>query len=470
MPLPARGARQNEPVEPMQIDIAPEVDQQAVEDNFIIEAATIDLDVYASNYVGLTKLNRLLFVAKHCPALEIDALRIALNYVKHTFNVQLYQEIVQRLIEACNRHGDIEPPAVETTWVETTSKKSALKLEKLDTDLKNCKTNSIKESVRRGHDDLGDHYFECGDLNNALKCYSRARDYCTTTKHVVNMCWNVIKVSIHMGNWAHVLNYVNKAENTTEIAEKDKSAVRNMSTLTKLKCAAGLAELASKKYKSAARYFLQAQFDNTDCPELLSASNVAIYGGLCALASFDRQELQKKVLSSSSFKLFLELEPQLRDVLYKFHESQYAMCLKLLDDMKDNFMLDIYLAPHVNTLYSQIRKRALVQYFSPYLSADMSKMARAFNTSVSRLEDELSQLILDEQINARIDSHNKVLYAREVDHRSSTFSKALEMGKDYRKRTKALVLRAAILRNQIVVKSPPRDSTSTDVGVASGTR
>ena len=34
-----------------------------------------DLDVYASNYTGLTKLNRLLFVAKHCPALEVDALR-----------------------------------------------------------------------------------------------------------------------------------------------------------------------------------------------------------------------------------------------------------------------------------------------------------------------------------------------------------------------------------------------------------
>ena len=34
-----------------------------------------DLDVYASNYTGLTKLNRLIFVAKHCPSLEIDALR-----------------------------------------------------------------------------------------------------------------------------------------------------------------------------------------------------------------------------------------------------------------------------------------------------------------------------------------------------------------------------------------------------------
>lgn len=49
-----------------------------------------------------------------------------------------------------------------------------------------------------------------------------------------------------------------------------------------------------------------------------------------------------------------------------------------------------------------------LQYFGPYVSADMHKMAVAFNTTVPALEDELMQLILDGQINARIDSHNKV--------------------------------------------------------------
>lgn len=86
-------------------------------------------------------------------------------------------------------------PPLDTQWIETTNKKAAIKLEKLDIDLKNYKSNSIKESIRRGHDDVGDHYLECGDLVNALKCYSRSRDYCTSAKHVVNMCLNVIKVS-----------------------------------------------------------------------------------------------------------------------------------------------------------------------------------------------------------------------------------------------------------------------------------
>lgn len=168
--------------------------------------------------------------------------------------------------------GGVVPPPLDSAWAESTRKKALLKLEKLDTDLKNYKGNSIKESIRyegrklcmrfvsviiinctekcicksnrktflhysscwqpshlesccvslikkkshlrvtcsvrslascfdplsilprRGHDDLGDHYLDCGDLSNALKCYSRARDYCTSAKHVINMCLNVIKV------------------------------------------------------------------------------------------------------------------------------------------------------------------------------------------------------------------------------------------------------------------------------------
>ena len=39
----------------------------------------------------------------------------------------------------------------------------------------------------------------------------------------------------------------------------------------------------------------------------------------------------------------------------------------------------------------------------------MHKMAAAFNTTLAALEDEIMQLILDGKINARIDSHNKVV-------------------------------------------------------------
>ena len=44
-------------------------------------------------------------------------------------------------------------------------------------------------------------FFSIVSYSNALKCYSRARDYCTTAKHVVNMCVNVIKVGSNWLTW-----------------------------------------------------------------------------------------------------------------------------------------------------------------------------------------------------------------------------------------------------------------------------
>lgn len=49
-------------------------------------------------------------------------------------------------------------------------------------------------------------------------------------------------------------------------------------------------------------------------------------------------------------------------------------------------------------------------------------------------------------------TRRQILYARDVDQRSTTFEKSLHMGKEFQRRAKAMILRAAVLRNQIHVK------------------
>jgi len=480
-------------MEPMQVDIGEENEndvgnEDTEEQMFTVENPSLDLETYASQYTGYAKLQRLQFVAQHCPLLRIEALKLAISCVQSTYDTGLYQRLHRKLAEciagtangngggtsngvggglpdvavAAADHGlagvGAAVPALDLNFVDSKNKSAQMKLEKLDNDLKNYKSNSIKESIRRGHDDLGDHYLDCGDLGNALKCYSRARDYCTSGRHVVSMCLNVIKVSVYLQNWSHVLSYFNKCLVTPEISEPGSKNSDQPVMLTKLKCAGGLADLMTRKYKSAAKQFLEANLDYCDCPDLMSPQNVAVYGGLTALATFDRPDLSKLVLSSSQFKLFLELEPQLREVIQCFYDSRYGQCLKLLNELKDNFMLDMYLAPHVNTLFSMIRNRGLVQYFSPYISADLHKMAESFNTNVTNLENELMKLILDGSIKARIDSHNKVLLAQQFDHRSQTFEKAVEMADLYNKRARSIVLRSAILKAGVSVKCLQRDN------------
>lgn len=96
-----------------------------------------------------------------------------------------------------------------------------------------------------GYNDFGDFYYAHGALGDAFKNYVRTRDYCTTGKHIIHMCFNAILVSIEMGQFTHVTSYVTKAE-------QSHNELDNI-TVAKLRCAAGLAHLEAKKYKLAAR-------------------------------------------------------------------------------------------------------------------------------------------------------------------------------------------------------------------------
>merc|ERR1719163_2128840 len=231
--------------------------------------SSFDVEAYISNYQGYTRLKRMGFIAGQNSTLKPDVLRTAIDEVKKTTNTILYIELITMA-------GDL--PGLSTrddAWVEAEDKKAAQRLEKLDSDLSQHKTSLVKESIRMGHNDLGDFHSARGDFATALKCYVRTRDYCTTSKHIITMCLNVIRVSIHMGNFTHVANYISKAE-TTDTSNSDPIL------MAQLKVAAGLAQLESKKYKLAARKFLDTNPElGSSFNEIVSPQDVAIYGGVC---------------------------------------------------------------------------------------------------------------------------------------------------------------------------------------------
>ncbi|KAJ3032870.1 cop9 signalosome complex subunit [Rhizophlyctis rosea] len=416
-------------------------------DKHIVTEPTLDLEAYIGNYTGHTKIDRLWFIADRCPPLAVDALKMALEALKTTSNTLKYHQVHQKLTDILAYHH--QPlPSFDTRWYEETTSASNAKRNRLEQELKTYKNNLIKESIRMGHNDLGDYYYDIGDLNSALKSYSRTRDYCTTSKHIIDMCLNVIKVSIELSNMAQVQTHFLKAEQTPEIPD------RNI-VMGKLNCAMALAQLDVGKYKQAARRFLEVSFEMANhYNDVISPNDIAYYGALCALASFDRSELKKHVFENSEFKLYLELEPQVRELLHSFYNSKYHRCLNLMQTMKNDLLLDMHLHSHVEALFQSIRKRALVQYFSPFLSVDINKMAAAFNTSVAHLEAELASLIRENEIQGRIDSHNKILKVKSADQRSQIFEKSLKMGTDYKKQAHFALLRMKLMQNNLIVRAP----------------
>lgn len=73
-----------------------------------------------------------------------------------------------------------------------------------------------------------------------------------------------------------------------------------------------------------------------------------------------------------------------------------------MQKLKPNLLLDVHLYNHVDTLYEQIRHKAIIQYTAPFISVDLHTMATSFKTSVAGLEKELAALIMENQIQVRL--------------------------------------------------------------------
>lgn len=74
------------------------------------------------------------------------------NTVKYAQTVQLYNA----------RTG--QSVALDQAWIDATDRQAKQKLEHLEAELSGSKTNLMKERIRMGHNDVGDFYYERGDL------------------------------------------------------------------------------------------------------------------------------------------------------------------------------------------------------------------------------------------------------------------------------------------------------------------
>lgn len=126
------------------------------------------------------------------------------------------------------------------------------------------------------------------------------------------------------------------------------------------------------------------------------------------MAFFDREELKTQLLDNSEFKVYLELEPHIREAAQAFFSARYSVTLGILERHRPDFAVDIFLSPHVNLLYKEIRQKALVQTFYPYSTLELSALSSHFSAPVADLASEIVQLIEDGKIKARLDNERNV--------------------------------------------------------------
>lgn len=425
--------------------------------------AAFDLDAYAARYRERGKIQRLRFIADHSPELRVDALRLAVSEAKKGCDTFIYKDIFKQADGALE--GDT---TLDEEWIARTDRWAGTELEKLRHELEENKQQANKEVIRTGHNDLGDFFHKRGRLSQARGDYIKTRDYCSHAQHNLQMCLKVITVSIEAGDFGHIENHYMMAANIPDV-DKD------CPELAKMRACAGLASLVRGNYAAATRRFLGTNGDASEekisnlqreFGDIMSLEDVAIYGGLCALATLDRQALTKQVIDKLEFRNLLELVPDVREIIYDFYNSRYTRCLTTMAKIRPDLMMDMNLGRenHVDNLFRLIQRKAIVQYVSPFTSAKLGRMQAVFGTTAEELENELLDLIHIGAINARIDKQHNALHAKKSNARLEAITLSLQKGQEAFEDAEAMLLRMTLMKNDVQISSASLSRSASEMG------
>ncbi|SCV71204.1 BQ2448_2792 [Microbotryum intermedium] len=450
-----------------------------------------DLEQVTGNYHGRTKIIHLLYIAQMSPSLAAAALTLALQELKaSTLDVPTYEQTFHHYRQVLNslesgesndayargwyeqtiKSGAQKAHVLDREWCERSKREASNGLEKLQVELKGYSTNLIKESIRMGHRDLARFQYKVGDLTAAEHSYLRAREFCLTSQHLLEMSVAVVEIALLLRNYSLVRQWSGKAEGALESIHSSANAQNakqkpqvnlpgmvapaqdpaqvarekeRIAMQERLNVANGVAYLGQGTYDRAA-FLLSGggkEALHSAAGHFIPAADIAVYATLTGLATFNRNQLRTRLLENDDLRPMLELEPYLREIIQAFHSSNFKDGLEGLDKYSTRQRLDPHLAPHLPNLMHQIRSRALLVYFTPFASVSVPRFAAAFGWSESTLLESVVELIGQGQMKARVDSQNKVLVAKQTDPRVEAFKHALKEGEKMQRCQHAAELR-----------------------------
>lgn len=253
------------------------------------------------------------------------------------------------------------------------------------------------------NEELGRFFESAGKLSLAHEAFGRMRQDVSTTKHIVDCSLQLGNLALQRGDFAAASVHATKVSAMPQ-SDEDKTS----SGLAKV--LAGVAYMGQGNYTEAARNLLLIDFATppSTYSHIASPNDIAVYGGLLALATMGRADLQRRVLDNQSFRTFLENEPQVRKAISLFVNGRYSNCLAMLEGNRPEYKLDVYLSGHLDKLFSKIRTKCITQYFIPFSHVTLDSLGEAFAQPDHNLEQELLEMIKQGSLKAKIDVKSRV--------------------------------------------------------------
>jgi len=407
--------------------------------NDLVEIDYPDFKVehYIHEYKGRSRIMRLMFIADHCPSARETATKLLMQVAEgpgrdSIVDVRVYRDIFNYGKKYLKIERDPDEKFLKQLVLQNQVQRT-----KLDDEIQKWRNLSQKGNSRIAHLKYAEFLSRMGEFDLAIHNLNDAKEYTSTTEEMVECCLQIIFTSVKQGSLGHVQFEANR------LLVMNREAL-TWNTLSQVHACLGLFFLRNKKFSMASSHFLQAtRLGNFS--EILSKRDVGVYAALCALAVLNRDSLKAQLLENSKIMGYLNRAPIIKRLANAMHDSKYSIVMATLADLMKDFRLDYYLHSVADAVVDAVRGKALVQYFEPFSSMNLSRMARDFGVALNHIEDELRKAILSGQVKAKIDLANHTLIEhQDVADRHAILKTIVEEGEHFSREAMIVMLNLSL--------------------------
>jgi len=423
-----------------------------------------DIKNYIADYKGRTKIQRLMFLADRCESARESAVQLLIQIGQSKGEDAIKDNNLYREIFKYGKQYLQKYPEPDKKYMQQNSELNMIRRTQLEDEIQKWRNLANRTNSRRAHLNSASFLCELGEFEMAIHKLMDAKEFAETQAEMIECQMQIILASVKQGTLSHVEYEANRIFVTCGKALHE--PIRSQ-----IQACMGLLFLKNGKFNMACTYFLQATRINS-FSEILSKRDIGVYGALCALSDLKRDQLKAQLLGNIPFMAYLDKAPSVKKLVYAMTNSQYSIVLELLGGLKKDFLLDYYLHGVVDELMNAIRGKALVQYFKPFSSMNLTRMARDFGVSLSDIEEELRKAILSGEVKGKIDlaSHTLIGY-QDVTDRHTILKTIVEEGETFCREAAVILCNLSLTARKMELnKSQMGDIPESNLGEMSNNK
>lgn len=351
--------------------------------------------------------HRFAFTSDHATPEERAQAHQAIQTAIVDFNMSPYAALISEAV----------PLDISQGKLNAMNAANAEKLKQLEETIADAEKNLSETEVREALLAKCNHFARIGDITNAVAALDATYAKTLAVGPKLDLCFMKVRLGLAVGDNDICQKGIDEA--------KRKSKDGDWERRNRLRIYEGLHSVLTRSFALAANLMLDG-LSTFAATELLTMDEFVLIASLVSLVALPRAELKQNIIDCP--QVLAADVADARTLITNLHQCKYDKVLCNLYVVCQLMRKSVFLAPHVNYFFREVRIRAFNQFLDSYRSVTLQSMSASFKVTPQILDQMLFTFISSGRLACKIDRVSGNVVTTRGDRINSEYHNIVRIG------------------------------------------